>query len=47
MIEEAEDRSFSVCELCGGKGEIHSINGWVKTLCEKHHNEQIQNNKLR
>ncbi len=33
LIEAAEDRSFSVCELCGDVGEIRADRGLVKTLC--------------
>ena len=34
LIEAAEERSTTVCELCGAPGEIGFVRpGWVQTLC--------------
>jgi hypothetical protein len=38
-IDEAEARSFVTCEVCGGAGEPR-YGGWVKTLCDEHHEER-------
>lgn len=34
-IEEAESRSFTICECCGAPGELRK-DGWWKTLCDLH-----------
>lgn len=34
-IEEAESRSFTICEYCGAPGELRK-DGWWKTLCDLH-----------
>lgn len=35
LIEEAEDRSFEICEDCGKLGSL-SGKRWIRTLCEEH-----------
>jgi hypothetical protein len=35
-IEEARERSTSICEDCGKPGAMHDQHGWVHTLCDKH-----------
>jgi hypothetical protein len=35
-IDEAEEKSFTICEKCGEPGKLTSVRGWMKTLCEKH-----------
>lgn len=35
LISQAEDKSFTVCEVCGDSGKLNSV-GWLQTLCEKH-----------
>jgi hypothetical protein len=37
LIEEAEAKSFTICEYCGEPGKERR-NGlrWIKTTCEKH-----------
>jgi len=39
FIEEAEQRSFETCEVCGSEGKKWS-GSWIKTLCEKHAEKQ-------
>jgi hypothetical protein len=38
-INFAEEMSMRTCECCGASGEPRN-DGWVKTLCEKHHRER-------
>jgi hypothetical protein len=42
ITEEAEKKSETTCEICGEKGELRS-GGWLKTLCDKHWAENLQN----
>ena len=39
-IEEAENRSYTICQECGEPGELWSCNGWYVTLCEAHAKER-------
>jgi len=39
MIEMAEDMSEHICEKCGNKGRLYTIN-WHKTLCDAHADER-------
>jgi hypothetical protein len=34
FIDEAEDKSYKTCEICGEVGEPRK-GGWIKTLCEE------------
>ena len=34
IIEEAEQKSYKICEKCGKPGRLRK-NGWLKTLCDK------------
>lgn len=43
MIRDAELLSFKTCEYCGEPGEERD-SGWIKTLCDKHHQERETNN---
>lgn len=38
LIQEAERKSCTTCEVCGDAG-VRSGDFWVKTLCAKHHEE--------
>jgi hypothetical protein len=40
LIDEAEGKSYKICEECGEPGEPR-YGGWVKTLCDKHHAERV------
>ncbi len=35
LIETAEEKSYTICEICGGEGSLRR-GGWLKTLCDKH-----------
>ena len=34
LIDDAEDTSYQICEVCGSNGQQY-YDGWVSTLCEK------------
>jgi len=36
LISEAEDKSYSICEICGAPGKLRDDRGWILTLCDKH-----------
>lgn len=36
IIGEAQKQCSTICEECGMPGKVKSINGWYKTVCEKH-----------
>jgi hypothetical protein len=36
VIDACEHHSFNVCEDCGAQGNQHILNGWTRTLCDKH-----------
>lgn len=33
LIEEAEEKSFHICEECGEPGDLHIRGNWLKTIC--------------
>jgi hypothetical protein len=35
IIRKYEALSFTICEVCGEKGERRN-KGWIRTLCDKH-----------
>ena len=39
IIDEYEEKSCYICEVCGEKGEIRNINNWYTALCDKHYAE--------
>ena len=40
LIDEAERRSASTCETCGGSGSLHTnARRWFRTLCAGHAEE--------
>jgi len=39
LIQNAEEKSYHTCELCGKKGVLREDLGWVRTLCLKHYKE--------
>ena len=39
LILEYEKLSYTVCEVCGEPGEIRKDIGWLRTLCDNHHND--------
>jgi hypothetical protein len=36
IINVAEDRSATTCDVCGLHGSLSSDRSWIRTLCEKH-----------
>jgi len=38
-VEFAEAMSYKTCEVCGNIGEVRE-GGWIKTLCDEHHQER-------
>lgn len=41
LISEAEEKSGTICEMCGEPAETHSYSGWLKTLCDEHRRERL------
>lgn len=41
IIEECEEKSYHVCEVCGEPGKLRVYHYWYKTLCNKHFSEWI------
>jgi hypothetical protein len=41
LIDEAEDKSATICEFCGEDGETRFDLGWYKTLCDKCYDNEI------
>lgn len=39
MVRDAENESSRTCETCGDHGELRT-GGWLKTLCDRHHQER-------
>lgn len=39
LIDEYEDKSYYVCEVCGEEGELRK-GGWLRTLCHEHFKEE-------
>ncbi len=35
VISKAEQKSETICEVCGAKGTLRDKKTWVKTLCDK------------
>jgi hypothetical protein len=35
LIQEYEEKSAHICEICGKKGELNERFGWLKTLCNE------------
>jgi len=47
LIDEAEGKSSSTCEICGKGGTIMCKGiWWVKTLCDIHYSEWINEKKI-
>jgi len=39
---EIERESENTCEVCGKKGELKNVNGWITALCDKHYKERTK-----
>lgn len=35
-IDDAENKSFTICERCGNPGKRMSVHGWIRTRCDEH-----------
>lgn len=35
IISKYEEKSNSICEVCGRAGRLRNVNGWMVTICEK------------
>lgn len=35
LVMEAQNKSYSTCEITGGAGHLHKRGLWVKTLCKE------------
>ena len=35
LINEYEEKSYTICEICGSNGKEYDVRGWITTLCEK------------
>lgn len=44
LIEEAEEKSATTCELCGNEGGLRIRNGWYMTHCNECHGEKDESN---
>lgn len=36
LIADAENRSLSICQICGAAGSMRTDRGWYATLCDDH-----------
>lgn len=34
LISDAEQKSKTICEVCGNPGILRKVDGWYRTLCE-------------
>lgn len=39
IVDEALEKSHTICEVCSAEGSMCSNGGWYKTLCKKHAKE--------
>lgn len=44
LINEAQEASSKICEVCGAPGKRDS-DGWITVLCEPHRQERIEKRK--
>ena len=42
ILMDTERVSETICQKCGAKGFIHTVNGWEMTLCDSCYNEMIK-----
>jgi len=45
LVHQAEEESFTICEVCGEPGELRHLR-WIQTLCDRHteeYNAKIEN----
>lgn len=42
LVNEAEDKSEKICEICGKPGELDLRYFWVETVCNEHKEERTK-----
>jgi hypothetical protein len=47
LINDAEQKSYKICEVCGSKVGVKQTKGWIITLCKKHYKEYQNEEKKR
>ena len=47
IILKYEEKSLSVCEICGMKGEMRDMNGWYQMLCDNCHSKRLQEFRIK
>lgn len=35
IIEQFEEKSYSICDECGETGKLRKKGGWLRTICDK------------
>ena len=40
LVDEAEARSYLICERCGKDGKLRQDLDWILTLCDEHYLEE-------
>jgi hypothetical protein len=48
LISEYENKSYSICDICGDAGKEVNLTGWMATRCEAHNDKtgiEIENLK--
>lgn len=44
VVDRAEEVCGHTCEICGEPGELRPL-GWLRTLCDTHHQERLKEQK--
>lgn len=39
LIDDAEKKSYKICEACGKLGKLRTKRPWIQTLCDKHNKD--------
>jgi hypothetical protein len=47
LVRAAEEATVRTCEVCGKPGEIQSIGGWLKCLCDEHFQLRMEERRQR
>jgi hypothetical protein len=42
LIQEAEEESYTICEICGLPGKRIVHNGWISVACENHTPKEVK-----
>jgi hypothetical protein len=42
LVNEAAERSYKICEVCGKDGELRKDLSWIRTLCEDCYSDIIK-----